>query len=119
LGLNVLRLDEFLKSTNNTNCVCLISSISELALIGSLMKNTSPSIFIATWSLSESPIEVREEVSVVATKCTNALIAFQSHFGEVDNLEYFKEYTERFAKVDWVDFEIHHLPGNYYLLGKS
>jgi hypothetical protein len=119
LGFNVLNLDEFIKSSINTNCICCISNVYELSVIKTLMNSSSASLFVATWSLSESPIEVREEISLVASECDNALIALQSNFGEIDNIKYFNEYKSKFLKVDWIDIKIQHLTDNYYLFGKS
>jgi hypothetical protein len=48
------------------------------------------------------------------------LIAYQHVFGEVNNLEFFKKWRDDFGSdVVWNDWEISHLPGNSYLVGKK
>src|SRR5205807_1894491 len=45
-------------------------------------------------------------------------IAYQRRFGGVDNLEYFRSWKRATGeRVRWHEWEIDHLPGNYYLVG--
>jgi hypothetical protein len=76
-------------------------------------------LFIATWSLSESPIMLRTEFM----KHINPdyyLFGYQRSFGEVNDHDYFVKFREERKDTQWVDIPIYNLPGvgNRYLLGR-
>jgi hypothetical protein len=75
-------------------------------------------LFIATWSLSETPPEVRRTILPALSDFDAFLIAYQARFAEVNNLEYFAELKESLPEVEWTHWEIDHLPDNYYLIGR-
>lgn len=81
---------------------------------------TSPSdrsLFIATWSLSESPLGVREEVEPLINRCGHLLVSFQDRFEGIDNNRYFSE-LGRVQKGKVLKIEqLAHLPGNSMLFG--
>jgi hypothetical protein len=74
-------------------------------------------LFVAMWSLSESPLADRAWVEEILESFGAVLIAFQWGFGEVDNLRYFEEWGERFPCFHWTTSPIPHLPNNYYIMG--
>ena len=53
-------------------------------------------LFVATWSLSETPLEFRENL-VKKLNPNNYLICYQHEFGELDNTAYFSEWQGRQA----------------------
>ena len=76
------------------------------------------SLFLATWSLSESPLESRNLVTQYLSKFSGVMIAYQEYFGEVNNSRYFETFKNNFSKIDnWKKYEISHIPTNYYLFG--
>lgn len=75
-------------------------------------------LFLATWSLSEMPVSKREAIVREVAQPRYVLIAYQSKFGEVDNLKYFEEFARNRPQYEWITEPINHLPGNYYLFGK-
>jgi len=75
------------------------------------------SLFLATWSLSESPNNVRENFSGILPFFDSFLFSYQDTFGGIDNVEYFKKMKRKHRK--WVDIEIEHLHGNRYLFGSK
>jgi hypothetical protein len=81
---------------------------------------TSPSdrsLFIATWSLSESPLRVREEVEPLINRCGHLLVSFQDRFEGIDNNRYFSEFGRvQNGKVLKIE-QLAHLPGNSMLFG--
>jgi hypothetical protein len=83
------------------------------------LEDSNPDIFIATWSLSESPIKTRDEFLRKIGKPQYALIAYQANFESIDNIKYFQEYRKNNQNYNWIDCEISHLPKNYYLTGKK
>lgn len=81
--------------------------------------NGRDSMFIATWSISETSIRLRNSILPLITSCKAFLIAYLSQFQEVDNIEFFKNWTAAQANVEWQDWSIEHLgKGNRYLIGK-
>jgi len=76
-------------------------------------------LFLATWSLSETPLHVRKSVLPLVRDFDAFLIAYQGTFGEVDNVAYFRALQGEMPEVEWQDVAIEHLPGpNFYLFGR-
>jgi hypothetical protein len=87
-------------------------------LVRRFSTNARRALFIATWSLSETPLVVRERIEPLIHQFTGHLLAYQDRFGEVDNADYFTGLRQRIGDdVAWSDFEPEHLPGNRYLMG--
>lgn len=110
LGLN------FNTDTLNPKTVSLVTT---LAQANEAIAGGSIDIFLALWSLSESPIELREQVFVAIPEPSYFLIAYQERFNSIDNLDYFKKFAAARPDYTWTDFPIVHLPGHRYLLGKK
>ena len=47
-------------------------------------------LFVALWSLSESPIEVRKSVENIMSNSNGVLIGMQDSFSSINNIDYFK-----------------------------
>jgi hypothetical protein len=77
------------------------------------------SLCIATWSLSESPLQVRSELLPLLSGFEQFLIAYQRKFGEVNNVEYFERFQKALPSVSWRTNEIAHDRDNYYLIGRQ
>ena len=77
------------------------------------------SLFIATWSLSESPLYIRETLLNKIVLCRSQLIAYQDDFGEVDNVNYFSSHPEFNSCRNLNNEKINHLPNSRYLFGWS
>jgi len=116
LGLPVQSVTEFLKS--RTGIVCL-SDIQQL--IASLTDHSGArnSLFVATWSISESPISIRDSVLPLTSDFQSFLIAYQDRFGEVNNVDFFDNWKETIRNVAWDSWPIEHISeNNHYLVGK-
>jgi hypothetical protein len=115
-GLTVHPVGSFEKERKG--CFC-ISEMEQLKYVLSSGK-TNNSMFIATWSISETPLELRNNVLPHVKDFGAFLIAYQSGFKEIDNLSYFQEWTKSLNNIDWQDTRIeimkHH---NRYLFGTS
>lgn len=80
---------------------------------------SAASAFVATWSLSESPLELRERFLPLVTPFSYFLIAFQDRFFEADNNAYFASFERATAdRIAWQKKRLRHLPGNNYLFGQ-
>jgi hypothetical protein len=91
---------------------------------GALKRETTssasePSLFMATWSLSETPLIVRNEVTPVLNGFTYILCAYQRTFGGYDNVQYFESLEKQLPGFAWRRFECPVYPGNFYLIGQK
>jgi hypothetical protein len=101
---------------SRTGIVCVSdNSILESILVDCANENK---LFIATWSMSETPSSVRDTILSLVSDFQSFLIAYQDRFGEVNNLGYFDRWKETVKNVFWHNWQIEHIPGNYYLIGK-
>lgn len=82
------------------------------------LKGGEECLFIATWSISEAPIKLRDEL-FSSIKFGYCLIAFQSSFDNIDNYKYFKSLEINYPEVDFKIFPIEHLKNQFYLIGKK
>jgi len=112
--LSLLRLNA--KCGVNPEGVSCISKITELEQI--LEESFKKKMFIATWSISETPISLRNAFLKCVENFDLLLIAYQSAFFDVNNIRYFAEWSRKLCDVVWYNEEISHLKGNYYLFGK-
>ena len=75
-------------------------------------------MFLGTWSLSEAPVDLRKRLAKAVENFDYHLIAYQHHFGDVDNQRFFHRWRRRSSKdIIWQEEAIEHLPGNAYLIG--
>lgn len=85
----------------NGNGIYLFNDISKLH---SFICNLEIDLFIATWSLSESDLETRNNINSVLINSQHFLIAFQSEFDSINNVEYFtNKLNKKNVKVDKLD----------------
>jgi len=76
-----------------------------------------PTLFIATWSLSEIGIDKRIQMIPIMDSSTHFLIAFRDEFEGFDNMAWFKSYILRRSDVQWQLVPISHNKNQYYLFG--
>jgi putative sugar O-methyltransferase len=74
----------------------LTSNISDLK--GKIIR-TSKSIFIANWSLSETPMVFRKKIIPIIKNSEYILINFQEKFEDIDNLKYFIKLKSTMSKI--------------------
>jgi hypothetical protein len=77
-----------------------------------------PSLFIATWSLSETPLAVRERIAPALAGFSHVLCAYQRSFGEHDNVQYFQSLEQSLPGFTWQHAECPIFHGNFYLIGR-
>lgn len=105
--------DEGSSETAQGGVVCL-SSLDELA---AGLKGRTIDLFIANWSLSETPLELRNQFLPLVSSASAYLFGYQHSFGGVDNRRFFADWTASQPDVSWTDVAITHLPANNYLIG--
>jgi hypothetical protein len=75
-------------------------------------------LFVATWSLSETPLTLRNEWLRILDRLQIFLLGYQHEFHGVDNRMWFSELQQRRPDLTWTQEEIRHIPGNAYLFGR-
>ncbi len=99
-----------------------IYCLSDWRSVDTILKRSQKAdrrLFVGTWSLSEAPLADRLKAWPSLKKCTHFLIAFQRTFGEVDNLQYFKQLKSRLHLKKGHISPITHLSGSYYLFAQK
>jgi hypothetical protein len=100
--------------------IATVSDIGQLReFIGALNQQVCKSLFVATWSLSETSIDFRRNILDMVFRFDAFLIAYQDRFEEVDNNHFFSEWKSTNSDVQWEHSMIEHLPGNLYLVGRK
>lgn len=95
---------------------------SDLAVLAAVdHQEAQQSLFIATWSLSETDSAFREQVVAMPAVDGAAayLIAYQRDFEGVDNPRFFDAWREKKTGIRWKYKQISHMPGNFYLFGQK
>jgi hypothetical protein len=70
--------------------------------------------FVATWSLSESPMDVRRAiVPNLHRLATDYLLSYQPIWCEINNEAYFADFCKQRCDLTWTKFDV---PGSVYLL---
>jgi len=115
VGITVHAFDNFRSEKNGVTCV---SDIDALKDILSTSGGYSNSLFIAMWSISETPLHIKNSILPLVSHFDSILISYQDKFVGMDNLEYFETYKSNHEhEIQWDRWEIKHLPGNTYLIG--
>ncbi len=100
--------------------IILLNSLSKLKKQVLKYKNKKK-LFVANWSLSETPLSFRKQIESVMDKFDFQLISFQHKFEDIDNVKYFKKLNynniknKRLSKI----IPIPYLKNNYYLFSKK
>jgi hypothetical protein len=121
IGLEVHTVDSFKSAKTGVLC---ISDVGYLKKLLSNNKSADNSLFIATWSISEAPIDFRTPILSLINDFKAYLIAYQGWFEGNDNLNYFENWKAEQTEVIWHHSKIEHIPNsyyrdNYYLLGQK
>ncbi len=95
--------------------VLLLSEIEQVRALAETFHR--PRLFLATWSLSESPLPLRKRMAEVVRDFDAFLIAYQNEFGGVDNDGSFQEWRSWFPDVRWTVYPIGQVLASSYLFG--
>lgn len=99
--------------------IVTVSDIALLEEVVSAHRENGQSLFVATWSLSETSIEFRQRILRLVSLFDAFLFAYQDKFGEVDNDAFFTDWKSAKPEIRWHQWPIQHLPGNYYIMGRK
>jgi len=117
LDLPVQSIEDFRRSRPGIVTVSDLVRLKELA--NAVDRSSQRSLFVATWSLSETSVELRREVLDLVSSFDAFLLAYQDKFGEVDNDAFFTEWKKTKTDIQWHHWPIEHIPGSYYLMGQK
>lgn len=113
LYLNLCNVNSIitLKPNNDNRTVSLINELADISA-------DDPDVFIALWSLSECPFLLRDQVLTRNMNSKFFLIAYSNEFMGTNNCEYFENFKIKMTNHEWVSYEIDHMKGHTYLIGK-
>ncbi len=115
LGIPLRTAAEFADGLSGVACV---SDLEALRAVLASVRSDARSLFLATWSISETPEHIRASVLPLVSHFSHFCVAYQHRFEEVDNVAYFKRWRETAGDVAWRDERIPHLPHDSYLVGR-
>lgn len=121
-GISSVSSDAYFEGASN-GVIC-VSEFEQLEAILSHHMNINDAVFIAAWSLSEAPIDLRQSILCLVRRFRAFLVAYQGRFGNTDNVDFFEEWINTTKNIKWHSWKIKHLPNqlyrdNYYLMGKK
>ena len=99
--------------------VACLSDIEELKEILAACPASADPLFIATWSISETQVQFRDSILSLLSSFKALLIAYQAQFREINNVDFFKQWTANWNNAGWQDREIEHMPTSRYLFAKA
>ncbi|PYS49186.1 MAG: hypothetical protein DMF68_10800 [Acidobacteria bacterium] len=116
LNIPIVSLDDAARGKRG---VLLSSELDQLKSLLSDMRaiDIGERAFVATWSVSETPIALRKIVLELARDFDCYLIAYQDRFSDVNNIDFFETWRATIEGY-WQTGLIAHVPGdNRYLFG--
>ncbi len=78
--------------------------------IKNFFNNHNNTLFIANWSISETPIKFREKFEKIIKNSHYILISFQENFENIDNIKYFKRLQKKISN----NFKIKIIKNKFY-----
>ncbi len=99
----------------SSHAFCLLTGDDIEGVLRPLIVSGAEVGFVATWSLGEAPIAVRQKLFPrLHSVCSKYLIAYEAIWDGIDNIAYFDAFYRSRPELDWRREE--KLP-NYYLFG--
>jgi len=94
--------------------VVLTSELADLERHVATLSADTWAMFVACWSLSETPLELRARIRPLVERIGRYALAYQERYGEVDNVDYFRRVwlqgTRRTQRII-------HRDGDHFLVG--
>ena len=114
-------LNPSFKKLDNKNKILLTNSIELLKKKIKFIKSQKNKLFIANWSLSETPLDFRKKFNFIIDAFDYQLISFQKNFEDIDNLKYFKKIQKKNIQLKRksIFIPVKKIKNNFYLLCKK
>ncbi len=103
--------------TDKSAVIC-VSDVEQLKEALSNRDRDACSVFTATWSISETSIDIRNLILPLTSSFDAFLISYQRSFQEMDNVAFFERWKGEHKNIEWHEWEIEHLVNNWYLFGR-
>jgi hypothetical protein len=117
LGIGVTTKERFIAGDPGVLC---LSEKDELEEVLAASHRGKRSLFVATWSISETPLAFRNRFLTLVSQFDAFLIGYQAAFNEIDNVDFFVKWRADISTVDWWDWKIEYIGRhNRYLMGRS
>jgi hypothetical protein len=115
---HVAALQRYYLSAVGSNAATITLTSSQIEAVQALNEAaTDSSMFVAMWSLSETPVVEREFVASRLKDFAYILIGYQGTFEGIDNVNYFSGLQRNLVTThDCLTCPISHLPDSFYLL---
>ncbi len=114
LGINGIQVGGIEDENDGFKVRCVSDGSSALS---EAIADTEADLFIATWSISETPIDFRTTL-LDQPNVRYMLIGYQEKFTNIDNARFFREWSESRKNWRWTHVRCEHMPGSqYYLFG--
>lgn len=110
---------EVIDLNENPRFIKGVACISNLSKLKPLLSKRNKNLFLATWSISETSVDFRNNFIGNLPDFENYLIAYRDKFKEVDNVSYFSTFVKKKRNLYWHNWEIPHLKDNHYLIGSE
>ena len=100
--------------------ILLVNNINNFKKLVKYYKNKKI-LFIANWSLSETPLNFRKKIYPIINLFDFHLISYQSKFENTNNIKYFYDFNKKnlLKKRNSKILSIKYLKNNYYLFSKK
>jgi len=100
------------------NGIACVSNIEDVIREIATRAEKCNSLYLATWSISETSMDFRTSMLEHIKKFKHFLIGYQDKFEEVDNIRFFEDWKRNYPQINWHSEPLSFLPGNNYLFGK-
>ena len=111
--LNTINIKTFFQNVNYSKKFSLISELTTLKKIN--LKKYRQKLFVANWSLSETPLFFRKNFLKTILNADYILISFQEKFESINNFNYFKNLKKKLSyKFDVKIISNKHYRGNFF-----
>lgn len=111
MGLQVHTVESFKAAESGVICV---SDLQQLETLLAECKSVDNALFLATWSLSECPMEFRGKILSMLTHFKAYLLAYQGQFEGNDNMGFFDNWKKSKPQFEWHNQKISHIPNEFY-----
>ncbi|MHC4741426.1 MAG: hypothetical protein ACYS8Z_05915 [Planctomycetota bacterium] len=113
-AIRVHSIESFREAEDGVLCISDLDCLREIL---SSCFDTQMGTFVANWSISETPVTIRNSILPLVSPFRTFLISYQHKFKEIDNLAFFMDWKLTQQEIQWYDWEIEHIPQNSYLIG--
>lgn len=103
------------KNVSNLENISWISRIEDALDLD--IENIENNLFLATWSLSETPLDIRNKFLPIIKNHKYIFITYQKDFYKTDNVSYFKNFVHEINSHEWSHYECEFFKNNFYLVG--